>query len=123
MPSLASASLDTRERRVLERLLLLLQAEFGGDLVAVWLYGSRARGEPVRRDSDVDLLVVTRGGRARDLGTVIRLITRAADLEDVDPGLFAAHVWDPELLDERRRIDSFFVRELERDKIVLYESE
>lgn len=51
-------------RRVVERLVDRLREELGQDLLAVWLYGSRARGEadpsetdPDRR-SDVDLLAI-----------------------------------------------------------------
>lgn len=81
MPSLAAASLHARERRVLERFVELLRSELGDNLEAVWLFGSRARGEPLRDDSDVDLLVITRDGRAKDLARVTRILSRAADAE------------------------------------------
>ncbi len=122
MPSLAAASLDASERRVLERFVELLRSELGDDLEAVWLFGSRARGEPLRDDSDVDLLVITRDGRAKDLARVTRILSRAADAEGADSSAFAAHVMDPELLAERRRIESFFIQEVDRDKISLFES-
>ena len=59
MAALANASLTPIERRVVDRLVRLLEEEFGTDLRAVWMYGSRARGEKVGTDSDVDLLVVS----------------------------------------------------------------
>lgn len=77
MASLADASLTAEERRVVERLVELLREEFGPDLHAVWLYGSRARGEP-------------------------------------------PYVFDPEWVTARRAIDSFFMREVDRDKVVLF---
>lgn len=105
---------------MLDRLVELLRARFGDELKAVWLYGSRARGERPEPDSDVDLLVITQGGRARDLSTVTRLIYRAAEAEGANPIPFAAHVYDPESIAQRRAIESFFIQEVDRDKIVLY---
>ncbi len=122
MSSIGAASLHTRERRVLEQFVELLREELGDDLEAVWLFGSRARGQPLSDDSDVDLLVITRGGRAKDLARVTRILTLASDAEGADSSAFAAHVMDPELLAERRRIESFFIQEVDRDKIVLFES-
>jgi len=59
VPALADASLTPKERCVIERLLGLLEVELGPHLRAVWLYGSRARGEQPGEDSDVDLLAVS----------------------------------------------------------------
>jgi predicted nucleotidyltransferase len=86
----------------------------------VWLYGSRARGEPTHDESDVDLLVIT-GDRKRDQQRVSRLLYDAAIGEGGEPDFFIAQVWEPEWLANRRAIGSFFLREVERDKIVLYE--
>jgi predicted nucleotidyltransferase len=44
MPALADAALDDQEREVLDRFVAALREEYGRDLDAVWLYGSRARG-------------------------------------------------------------------------------
>lgn len=56
MASLTAASLRPTERRALERLVELLEDELGGaGLETIWLYGSRARGEPDHEDSDVDV--------------------------------------------------------------------
>lgn len=119
MNSLADASLTDAEGRVLRRVLERLKAELGADLHAVWLYGSRARGEPPEGDSDVDLLVITRGGRIRDLPVVTRIVVEEGGAE---PGGYvdvSAHVHDPDWVAQRRAIDSFFMREVDRDKIVL----
>src|SRR5680860_198710 len=58
MPAVADASLSTDERRLLERFVAELLDSLGKDLWAVWLFGSRARGEPVGAESDIDLLVL-----------------------------------------------------------------
>jgi predicted nucleotidyltransferase len=119
MASLADASLTAEERRVVERLVELLREEFGPDLHAVWLYGSRARGEPPHPDSDVDLLVITSGGQERDLLRAIELEFRATRLVGAHPAI-SVHVFDPEWVTARRPIDSFFMREVDRDKLVLF---
>jgi predicted nucleotidyltransferase len=119
------ASLSERERRVLERLIAMLRDELGGDLRAVWLYGSRARGEadpeeadPDRR-SDIDLMVIAEGGKRRHGARVHQLAGGAAAREGDTPAWYSVIVEDPEWLRGRREIESFFVREVDRDKIVL----
>lgn len=104
---------------MIERLLGLLEAELGPHLRAVWLYGSRARGERVSDDSDVDLLVVSTRGDADDDLRVIELAVEAAEAEGANPAGFSIKLYDPELLAQRRKIRSFFIQEVDRDKIVL----
>jgi predicted nucleotidyltransferase len=119
MRTLAEASLTPVERRMIERLLGLLERELGPHLRGVWLYGSRARGEPPGEDSDVDLLVVSsRAGRDDDLH-VIELAVEAALAEGANPAGFSVKLYDPELVAHRRAIRSFFFAEVDRDKIVL----
>jgi predicted nucleotidyltransferase len=120
MTSFAATSLSPKESRVLERFVRLLQAELGAGLRAVWLYGSRARGEPPKPDSDVDLLVVSTRARSHDDLRIIELLIQAAEAEAVNPALFSAKLFDPERVAERRNIRSFFMQEVDRDKIVLF---
>ena len=74
--ALAEAALNERERRMVERIVARLREELGTELLAVWLYGSRARGEadPNEADpdlrSDVDLLAIV--DSSRDTGEVAR---------------------------------------------------
>ena len=63
MPTLADARLSAAERRMLDRFVAVLRERLGDDLISVWLFGSRARGEATGPLSDVDVLVVTRAGR------------------------------------------------------------
>ncbi len=122
------AALNDREGRVLTRLLGALRAEVGEDLLAVWLYGSRARGEadPGQSDpdlrSDVDLLAIVDPARdARQIGwDAMKLIEAAADAEDDSPVFYSLRVFDADYLQERRRIHSFFLQEVDRDKVVLH---
>jgi predicted nucleotidyltransferase len=104
---------------VIEKLLALLDAELGRHLRAVWLYGSRARGERVGDDSDIDLLVVSTRGEPNDDLRVIELVFEAAEAEGANPARFSIKLYDPELVAQRRRVQSFFMQEVDRDKIVL----
>ena len=119
MRALDETSLSAPERRALERLVELLRAEFGLHLLGLWLYGSRARGEPPSSDSDIDLLLVSSRGRRNDDLHAIELAVDAATAEGVNPMLFSIKLYSPERLAQRRRIESFFIQEVDRDKIVL----
>jgi predicted nucleotidyltransferase len=119
-------SLTPRERRVVARLLGWLRNELGSDLLAVWLFGSRARGEadlteldPDRR-SDVDLLILVDSVDTTALSWKLRPRLEAiADEEAESPVWFSVMAYDAERLRERRRIHSFFIQEVDRDKVVL----
>jgi len=128
--ALASAALTEREHRVLVRLLKNLKEKLGDDLLAVWLYGSRARGEanleetdPDRR-SDVDLMVIVDSGRDASSVSweIMPLAEAAADAEGDSPVWYSLRVYDAEWLRDRREIRSFFFQEVDRDKIVLHGS-
>jgi predicted nucleotidyltransferase len=119
VPTLDQASLTAPERTALERLVSLLEQHFGEDLHGVWLFGSRARGEPPHPESDIDLLVVAKD-RSYEAGMQVqRLIDEATEGTGVSPTWFAAHLYDLELVANRREIRSFFIQEVDRDKIVL----
>lgn len=115
---LASTSLRPVERAALEVAIPRLRDELGDDLHAVWLYGSRARGEPPHEESDVDLMVISSGGW-RDRERISWIVWQAADEAEAKPAFFSVHVNDPQWLEQRRRIRSFFIQEVDRDKIVL----
>jgi predicted nucleotidyltransferase len=119
MNALDQASLEPRERRVLELLVKSLEEEFGPDLLNVWLYGSRARGEPPGEESDVDLIVVSARADRDDHIRAIQLGLKIALEEGANPALFSIKLFDPEYVEQRRRIRSFFMQEVDRDKIVL----
>src|SRR3990170_5955554 len=121
MPTtLDSATLEPALRHALERGVALLRERLGDDLVAAWLYGSRARGEPARPDSDIDLLVITRSDGSRHRRAASGAVFDAAQAEGVNPFIFVTHLMDEGRLSQRRRISSFFIQEVDRDKIVLF---
>jgi predicted nucleotidyltransferase len=120
VPTLVDASLAEHERRVVERLVELMRERFRGRLRLVWLYGSRARGERPGPDSDIDLLAIADPGEDDDVLTAILLVDEAAKELGVPRPIVSIKVRDPSWLDDRRRIDSFFIRDVDRDKVVLY---
>lgn len=126
--ALVEAALAERERRVVERVVRRLRRQLGGDLLAVWLYGSRARGEadpsetdPDRR-SDVDLLAIVDPSRdAREAGWwALPMVEEEADALGDSPVFYSLRIFDTEWLRERREVRSFFVQEVDRDKLVIY---
>ncbi|MDQ3319761.1 MAG: nucleotidyltransferase domain-containing protein [Actinomycetota bacterium] len=121
MPALADARLSAAERRMLDRFVLAMREHLGDDLLSVWLFGSRARGEDTGPLSDVDVLLVTRSGR-EDEAAAWRYLADLAEEEGLSPVLLSLVVWDPEWLAHRREIRSFFIQEVDRDKIVLHGS-
>lgn len=123
--SLDAAALSNRERQVVERLTVLLQDELADDLRAIWLYGSRARGDATIDEvdpdlkSDIDLMVIAEGGRQRYDVKVVELAHRIAVEAGESPVWYSVSVFDPEWLRGRREIQSFFIQNVDRDKLVL----
>lgn len=124
---LAVAALSERERRILRRLVGLLRSELGDDLLAVWLYGSRARGEadPTETDfdrrSDIDMMAIVdsrRDAAAFKWDFTPKLI-ETVEAEGDSPPFYSLRIYDAEWLRNRRRIRSFFFQEVDRDKLIL----
>jgi predicted nucleotidyltransferase len=115
---LATAALTEGERETVQLFASRLREALGDDLRALWLYGSRARGE-AHAESDVDLLVIADGGRDRYQRTAWDLSEEAAAASGESPFSYSVHVHDREWLQRRREIESFFIREVDRDKLVL----
>ena len=121
MPALADASLTGDERRLLDTFVGELRAQLGEELEAVWLFGSRARAEPPGVESDVDVLVLATDASWEGKERIHDTLSRAASDLDLGslPWDFSVHVHTPEWLDGRRAIRSFFIAEVDRDKVVL----
>jgi predicted nucleotidyltransferase len=125
--SLASAALNETERRAVARIVERLEADLGDDLLAVWLYGSRARGEadPEEthhdRRSDIDMMAIVGAGRdAADFKwDFIPKMIDIVEAEGDSPPYYSLHFHQVDWLIDRRRIRSFFFQEVDRDKLVL----
>lgn len=88
----------------------------------MWLFGSSARGEPRQPiESDVDVLVILDDASWERKGDVHRLLHdagREVGRAD-DAWSFSVHVDTPAWLAQRRSIRSFFIGEVDRDKVVV----
>ena len=120
MTALAEASLSDAERRALDLAVSELRRELGGRLHAVWLYGSRARGEAPHPESDVDLLVVLDRRDREAADRVHDAVWRAQETIGLGNVFISTFIYDVERIAQRREIRSFFIQEVDRDKIVLY---
>jgi len=116
--SLAKAALNETERRAVGRVVELLQSELGEDLLAVWLYGSRARGEAdpnethYDRRSDIDLMaIVGPGSDAGEVSWEMRPRVEEVAAEGDDPPYYSLRFYDSDWLRNRRQIRSFFFQE------------
>ncbi len=118
MGTLAEASLTAAERHALQRAVAALEAQLGDELLAVWMYGSRARGEPAHADSDIDLLVVVSDRQALE-GRAGRIVYEAAREVHSEPFAFSTQVTDPRQLARRAAVESLYLVEVERDRVVL----
>lgn len=125
---LADAALSDRERGVVANSVSRLRERLGADLLAVWLYGSRARREadPGETDpdlrSDVDMLaIVAPTLDAAKVGwDAHEWVEEEADGAGDSPVYYSLRVFDTDWLRDRRRVRSFFMQEVDRDKIVLW---
>jgi len=120
MTALTEASLTEKERQVLDLVVPELRNVFGPRLRSVWLYGSRARGETPHAESDVDLLVVLDRRSMDEDHRVYDVVWNSADEVGASPVFFSTLVYDVDRIAQRREIRSFFIQEVDRDKIVLY---
>ena len=95
-----------------------LRERYGSDLDAVWLYGSRARRERTHDESDIDLLVVTREERGDE--ELFRIVWHVQEELGKPWVLIDPRQRSRDWVEDRRRIASFFLQEVDRDKIVLH---
>ncbi|HLM85184.1 MAG TPA: nucleotidyltransferase domain-containing protein [Solirubrobacteraceae bacterium] len=121
MTTLAQASLSADERALLTRFAAELSRENEVESRAIWLFGSRARGEQPKEYSDVDVLVLVEDasweGKMR-VHDALQAAAHALGLQALTLS-FSIHINTPAWLEQRRRIRSFFIAEVDRDKIVL----
>jgi predicted nucleotidyltransferase len=125
MTALTQSSLLADEQALIELFVEELEGSLKDELHAVWLFGSRARGEPPEKDSDVDLLVLVDDASWDGRMRVRSLLDQAAAKLDLQAltWSFSVHVHSPLWLAQRREIKSFFIAELDRDKIACVGSE
>lgn len=119
MATIDDTSLTADERTLLEHFARKLRLSGENAPVAVWLFGSRARGKRLHEDSDVDLLVIVPDdsweAKSR-IHDTLQEVARCLVLEP--PALsFSVHVHTPAWLAQRRELESFFVAEIDCDRV------
>lgn len=121
MTALAETSLSADERALIERFVEELRLRLGGRLHAVWLFGSRARGERPSAESDVDMLVLVDDASWDGRMLVRGMLDDAARELGLDAltWSFSVHVHTLAWLAQRREIRSFFIAEVDRDKVIV----
>jgi predicted nucleotidyltransferase len=121
MSTLSDTSLSVEEQALIERFVQELRVRLEGRVHAVWLFGSRARGERPSTESDVDMLVLV-DDASWDGRMLVRQILDDAARElalDALTWSFSIHVHTPAWLTQRREIGSFFIAEVDRDKVIV----
>ena len=121
MSALTQTSLSADERVLIERFVEQLRVRLEGQLYAVWLFGSRARGERPSAESDVDMLVLVDDASWDGRMLVRRMLDDAAHELGLDAltWSFSIHVHTPTWLAQRREIRSFCIAEVDRDKVIV----
>jgi predicted nucleotidyltransferase len=122
MKALESTSLRADEQALVERFGSELHERLSDHFHGIWLFGSRARGEQPSEESDVDVLVLVDDaswdGRM-DVRKMLDDVAHELSMEAL-PWSFSVHVHTPRWLAERREIKSFFIAELDRDKVLVH---
>lgn len=122
MSALVDTALSHQEAALLTRFGEKLEERLGRALHAVWLFGSRARGEAsAADDSDVDVLVLVDDATWDGKLAVHAALDDAARELGLEPlaWSFSLHVNTPQWLAERRSLRSFFIAEIDRDRVVV----
>ena len=107
--------LSKTESEVIRSFVADLREKLGGEIVSVWLFGSKARGDS-QQDSDIDIfiLVKEKTPHIRD-----RVAGIAADY-DIEHGLpLSTVVYDLFEYQKNKELGSFFFESVEREGIIL----
>lgn len=87
--------------------------------VAAWLFGSRARGERPHEDSDVDLMVIVADDSWQAKSRIHDALQAVARRQSLGPLAlsFSVHIHTQAWLAQRRVVESFFIAEIDRDRV------
>ena len=108
-------NLCRRERMAVSDCVARLNEEVGDQLIGIWLFGSKARGDS-DPDSDIDLLAVIQA-QDWDVWHTIRRVSARQSLEhDV---LFNVHIVDLAYWSDETRHQGTLWREIQRDGVSL----
>ena len=109
------SSLHPHEQGAVHDCVLRLHAALRSDIVGVWLFGSKARGE-ARPDSDIDLCVVLKDLQPPKRWRIREIAAQCSLEYDV---LLNVHLLDQARWDEEVHHRGAWWRELQRDGVPL----
>jgi predicted nucleotidyltransferase len=115
---MVTAALPAELRRTLSEYRRLLEARFGERLVAVTLFGSRARGD-AGEDSDADVSVVVRGLSEDEQAAAIDLAFDAWRRTDCQGPLLSPLVWSEVEREARRRAERRIALDIDTEGVPL----
>ncbi len=110
--------LKANENLAINTCCLALAEELHGNLLAIWLFGSKARGD-FNRDSDIDLLIIV---KTKDNSTRWRIRELAANYSLAYDVLFNTHILDSHHWEIISNHKDTLWREIQRDGILLVEN-
>ena len=108
-------SLDTKEKSALKQFKADLEQTLGGQLIELKLFGSKARGND-QPDSDMDVLVIVTGDDWRICDVVYGIATDILLQTDIS---ISPKVISKNQLEQLRKEDTFFLRNISRDAIAV----
>ena len=107
--------LTKKERGVVEKFKRRVEEQFPGEIVRMFVFGSKARGDATE-ESDIDIIVVTRSDDKR-LGKNIRYT--GYDLEIEHGIVLSIQVYSEKYLNHLRNIPTQFIQNVDREAIVI----
>lgn len=122
MPAIQDASLRPIEHQAVTGLVEAVRDRYGERFRAAWLHGSRARGEPPREDSDIDLIFLLDDPTYDDQKEVVSLAFDVGNALGYPATYLSPLVRETEWPAKRRAIRDFFIADVDHDRIVLYEA-
>ena len=108
-------ALSIKEKSALKEFKTSLEQVLGGKLIELKLYGSKARGDD-RPDSDLDVLVIVTDDDWRICDVVYGVATDILLQTDIS---VSPKVISKNLLEQLQKEDTFFLRNIIRDAIVV----
>lgn len=107
--------LQTKEQAAVNECVARLHDALGDDLIGLWLFGSKSRGD-FGPDSDIDLLVVLEDLQPEKRWRIRQIAARCSLEYDV---LFNTHILDQERWEKEVRHQGTLWHEIQRDGVSL----
>ncbi len=107
--------LKKMERKVINSFVKELRERLGNEIVSVWIFGSRIKGD-AKEDSDIDIFVLVKEKTA-NISEELAEITANYDLEYGLP--LAPVLYDLFEYKKNKELGSFFFENVEKEGVIL----